>query len=173
MGNYLRNFIISQEAVEEKLAKLNPGKTPGPDKWHPLLLKGIADLISLPLSILFQKSLNEGILPSEWLKACITAIHKKGDKGTADNYRPVSMTSIICKLMESIVRDKLVEHLVTNELLSRHQHGFVPERDCMTNLLTCMEKWTEFLERGDSVDVIYTDFPKPLIVSPTNDFYVK
>ena len=160
LGNYLRNFIISQEAVEEKLAKLNLGKTPGPDKWHPLRLKGIADLISLPLSILFQKSLNEGILPTEWLKACITAIHKKGDKGTADNYRPVSMTSIICKLMVSIVRDKLVEHLVTNELLSNHQRGFVPQRDCMTNLLTCMEKWTEFLERGDSVDVIYTDFSK-------------
>ena len=160
LGNYLSNFIICQKDVRKKLDKLNPGKTPGPDKWHPLLLKSIADLISLPLSILFQKSLNEGILPSQWLKACITEIHKKGEKGIADNYRPVSMTSIICKLMESIVRDKLVEHMVANELFSEYQHGFVPLRDCMTNLLSCMEKWSEFLESGEYVDVIYTDFAK-------------
>ena len=140
LGNYLRTFVISQERVEAKLAKLNPSKTPGPDKWHPLLLRSIADLISLPLSILFQKSLNEGILPGEWLKACITAIHKKGDKAVANNYRPVSMTSIICKVMESIVRDELVEHMVSNNLFSEFQHGFVPLRDCMTNLLSCMEK---------------------------------
>ena len=160
LGNYLRNFIISEEDVRKKLDKLNAGKTPGPDKWHPLLLKSVADLISLPLSILFQKSLNEGILPSQWLNACITAIHKKGEKGIPDNYRPVSMTSIICKLMESIVRDKLVEHMVTNKLFSEWQHGFVPLRDCMTNLLSCMERWTEFLESGGYVDVIYTDFAK-------------
>ena len=86
LGNYLRTFVISQERVEAKLAELNPSKTPGPDKWHPLLLRSIADLISLPLSILFQKSLNEGILPGEWLRACITAIHKKGEKAVANNY---------------------------------------------------------------------------------------
>ena len=140
--------------------KLNPGKKPGPDKWHPLFLRRIADLIALPLSILFQKSLNEGTVPSDWLRACITAIHKKGEKGIADNYRPVCMTSIICKIMESLVRDKLVEHMVTNNLFSDSQHGFVPLRDCMTNLLTCIEKWSEILEHGESVDVIYTDFSR-------------
>ena len=140
LGDYLNNFEVTPEAVLVKLMKLNPGKTPGPDKWHPLFLRSIADLIALPLSILFQKSLNEGIVPSDWLRACITAIHKKGEKGIADNYRPVSMTSIICKIMESLVRDKLVEHMVTNNLFSDSQHGFVPLRDCMTNLLTCIEK---------------------------------
>ena len=64
-GNYISNFEITQTTVEEKLKTLNPGKTPGPDKWHPLFLKSVADIISLPLSILFQKSLNEGILPSQ------------------------------------------------------------------------------------------------------------
>ena len=58
--------------------------------------------------------------------------------------------------MESIVRDKLVEHMVKNDLLSKYQQGFVPLRDCMTNLLMCMEKWTEILED----ESIYTDFSK-------------
>ena len=70
------------------------------------------------------------------------------------------MTSIICKLMESIVRDEIVEHMIRNDLFSKLQHGFVPHRDCMTNLLTCIELWTEKLESGDAVDVIYTDFSK-------------
>ena len=63
--------------VQEKLEELNPAKTPGPDGWHLVLLIGVADVISLPLSILFLKSRNEGILPSHWLKSCITAIHRK------------------------------------------------------------------------------------------------
>lgn len=85
---------------------------------------------------------------------------QKGGKNLPDNYRPVSMTSVICKLMESIVRDNIVEHMIRNDLFSKHQHGFVPHRDCMTNLLTCIELWTEMIESGDAVDVIYTDFSK-------------
>ena len=123
-------------------------------------MKSIADIISLPLSILFQKSLDEGILPSQWLKACVTAIHKKGEKGLPGNYRPISITSILCKIMESLVRDQLVEHLVKNDLISKSQHGFVPLGNCITNLLTCLEGWTNILECNDSVDVIYTDFAK-------------
>ena len=159
---YLNNFVISRGMVQEKLEELNPVKTPGPDGWYPVLLIGIADMISLPLSILFQKSLNEGILPSQWLKACITAIHQKGSKINPENYIPISITSIVCKIMESIVRDKVVSHMEFNDLFSNNQHGFVPHRNCMTNLLTCMELWTKMVEKGLPIDIIYiyTDFAK-------------
>ena len=160
LENFPDSFEITAESVQKQLEKLNQNKSPGPDGWHPVLLKSIADRISLPLSILFQKSLNEGILPSQWLKACVTAIHKKGEKGLPSNYRPISITSILCKIMESLVRDKLVEHLVQNNLISKFQHGFVPFGNCMTNLVTCLEKWSNILECNDSVDVIYTDFAK-------------
>ena len=86
LGYYLSQFIIMQEIVEEKLEKLNLGKTPGPDKWHPILLKSIADLIPLPQCILFQK----GILPNKWLSAIITAIHKNGNPQGNDNQLPPS-----------------------------------------------------------------------------------
>ena len=160
LKSILDSFVITPGKVQEKLDKLNQNKSPGPDGWHPVLLKSIADLISLPLSILFQKSLDEGILPPQWLKACVTAIHKKGEKGLPGNYRPISITSILCKIMESLVRDQLVEHLVKNNLISKSQHGFVPLGNCITNLLTCLEGWTNILECNDSVDVIYTDFAK-------------
>ena len=61
--------------VQEKLKQLNPGKTPGPDGWHPVLLIGIADVISLPLSIRFQKSLNEGILPPPPPPPIVESLH--------------------------------------------------------------------------------------------------
>ena len=117
-------------------------------------------MIIEPLTILFQKSLNEGVVPPQWLNGCITAIHKKEEKNLCENYRPVSITSIICKLMESIIRDKLVAHMEKNKLFSRYQHGFVPRRNCISNLLICMEMWTEMIERGLPIDVIYTDFAK-------------
>ena len=159
-GSYLDTFKITPDMVLKKLRELNPGKTPGLDKWHPLFLKNLADILALPLSLLFQKSLDEGYLPEDWLKACVTAIHKKGEKNLPGNYRPVSMTSVICKLMESIVKEEIVNHMVRNKLFSTKQHGFVPFRDCMTNLLTCLELWTEMIENGEAVDVIYTDFSK-------------
>ena len=94
------------------------------------------------------------------LEACITAIHKKGKKNVFENYRPVSITSIICKVMESIIRDKIINHIERNNIFADKQHGFVPLRNCMTNLLTCMESWTDMIEKGQSIDIIYTDFAK-------------
>ena len=79
-GETLGSFNIEPEAVQKKLHALNPGKTPGEDGWHPIFLKNITDLIIEPLTILFQKSLNEGVVPPQWLNGCISAIHKKRRK---------------------------------------------------------------------------------------------
>ena len=84
------------------LKSLNPGKSTGPDGWHSYLLLSLADELCIPLRILFNKSLNEEVVLSQWQEARITAIHKKGPKRDVGSYRPVSITSIICKLMESI-----------------------------------------------------------------------
>ena len=146
--------------VKEKIEGLKSGKSPGPDGWHPIIFKNLIEVLCKPLSILFQKSLCEGIVSSRWLEACITPIHKKVTKTLVDNYRPVSITSIICKFMESIIRDKIVEHMVHNNLFSDKQHGFVPLRNCITNLLFCIENWSRLIEEGSPIDIIYTDFAK-------------
>ena len=83
-------------------AYLNPYKSPGHyTHWHPYFLRELADVISVPLSILFIKSLEEGAHRS-WSKAIIAAINKKGDRINLGNYRSVSLTSVIAKIMESI-----------------------------------------------------------------------
>ena len=122
LGDFLNSFTISQQMVCNKLINLNSGKSPGPDGWHPCLLKEVSDLIDTPLSMIFQKSLNEGVLPLQWLEACITAIYKKVLKDIVGNYRPVSLTSVICKVMKSIVRDEVVDRMNRNNLLSNEQH---------------------------------------------------
>lgn len=156
----LASTLINPELVAKKLNKLNPSKSAGPDGIHPRVLKETANSICLPLSIIYSKSLAEGHLPPEWKEAVVTPIHKKGSKITAGNYRPVSLTTIVGRMMESLVRDSLVKHMMEGNLFCDAQHGFVPGRSCMTQLLISIEIWTELLDSGAPLDVIYLDFKK-------------
>ena len=159
-GDSLHTLHVTEEFVLSKLNNLDPGKSPGPENWHPYFLKELSKELSHPLSILYNKSIKEGVLPSQWLEASITAIHKKGAKSNVGNYRPVSLTSVICKIIESIIRDSILEYMVRNNLFTNDQHGFVPSRDCMTNLLLTIGTLTSIIEDGGPVDIIYTDFAK-------------
>jgi hypothetical protein len=109
---------------------------------------------------MFNKSMAESDVPEEWKLANVTPIFKKGRKALPCNYRPVSLTSQVCKIMESIIRDKMIEHISTWKLLRDSQHGFMRSRSCLTNVLTFLEKVTEFVDDGSPVDVIYLDFQK-------------
>ena len=83
--------------------------------------------------MVFNKSLSEGVVPDDWKVAHVTAIFKKGNVKSPGNYRPVSLTSIVCKLLESIIRDQVMEFLNTNELLSEDQNGFRSGLVCVTD----------------------------------------
>ena len=102
----------------------------------------------------------KGAFPTTGKKGNITAIYKKGSKANPGNYRPISLTSIICKLLEAIIRDAIVTHMSVNNLFCDQQHGFVPGRSCITQLLTTFEIWTQAVENGNPVDAIYLDFQK-------------
>ena len=108
---------------------------------------------------MFKKSIDEQSVPKEWKNANIPPIFKKGSKLGAGNYRPVSLTSVICKVMESLIGDKIVEHLNKYELILP-THGFMNRRSCLTNLLEYLEKVRELVDEGNCVDVIYLDFAK-------------
>ncbi|KAI8503685.1 hypothetical protein Bbelb_186560 [Branchiostoma belcheri] len=111
--------------------------------------------LAIPSSIIFNKSLQEGELPSEWTPQVewkvgdITPIFKKGKKNVPNNYRPVSLTSVPGKIMESLVRDAIVKHMKENGLFPEHQHGFLPGRSTTTQLLEChLEDWTKWLDNN-------------------------
>ena len=93
-------------------------------------------------------------------------MHKKGNKVVTGNYRPVSLTSVIGKMMESIVRDRLVKYMMVHYHFCDPQHGFVPGRSCMTQLITTLELWSEILYSGAPIDAIYLDFRKAFDTVP-------
>ncbi|KAI8501334.1 hypothetical protein Bbelb_206050 [Branchiostoma belcheri] len=159
-GSPLEDIPITPETVLKKLKKLKKGKSPGSDELHPKILAEVAETVANPLALILRKSLDEGRLADEWRTAHITAIHKKGPKTEPGNYRPISLTSVIVKLFESVLRDALVEHMMLNDLFCDQQHGFVPGRSCTTQLITTMDQWTRAVEEGEPLDAIYLDLRK-------------
>ena len=146
---------------------LKTTKPPGPDGLHPCLLVELTDELVELFQKIFTKSLAEGTLPQHWKEGNITPIFKKGQKHLPGNYRrPVSLNSVACKMMEKLVRNEVMAHMTRNYLLSSLQHGFVHGRSCTTQLLEVLDKWTEALEQGDSMDAIYLDFAKAFDTVP-------
>ena len=156
----LDNITISAELVEKVLKGLNPGKSMGPDEINPLLLKTMSRVFSVPLARIFQESLTSGTLPKVWKDARVTPLFKKGQKCDPGNYRPVSLTSIVCKCLETIIRAQILEHLVRNKHISEAQFGFRSGRSCILQLIDVMEDWSQYIEDDESWDTIYLDFAK-------------
>jgi hypothetical protein len=154
------DFRITEEDIISKLSKLKVNKSPGLDLLHPRVLYEIRESIALPLCFIYNKSISSGVVPEDWKMAEVIAIHKKGSRSDRGNYRPVSLTSICCKILESIIRDHIMNHMSENKLLSDKQFGFIKGRSTMLQLLHMLDKWTRYLEEGGQVDAIYTDFEK-------------
>ena len=151
---------FSAEAISEKIQSLKPASAPGPDKICTRVLQETADILCVPLEIVFTRSMEEGLVPEDWRKANVTPIFKFGSKMSPGNYRPVSLTSIICKIMESIIRADMVSHLANHELIRSSQHGFMASKSCQTNLLEYLNTLTKLVDEGHNVDIVYLDFAK-------------
>ena len=154
------------EDVSKKLDNLKPDKSPGIDSIHPNVLRECSKEMAVPLFLIFKKSIAEETIPDDWKRAKVVPIYKKGSKTSAGNYRPVSLTSIPCKVMESLIRDTILNHVTKYDLLSCHQHGFTSGRSCLTNLLDTLEDITKNLDEDKDVDIIYLDYSKAFDTVP-------
>ena len=163
----LMEVEITEDKVKSKLVSLKPSSAPGPDSMWPRVLNRLADVLAKPLAIIYTKFLGQGTVPPVWKTANVCPIFKKGSKTEPGNYRPVSLTCVICKVMESVIRDSIVEHLTKNKLIRDSQHGFMAGRSCLTNLLEYLEALTKWVDEGAPVDVVYLDFAKAFDKVPT------
>nr|VZH94033.1 unnamed protein product [Spirometra erinaceieuropaei] len=151
---------FTEGMVLTDLLRLKQSKLSGPDEIPAKILKELAGELSMPLSMLLHTSFDTGYLSPDWKSAWITPLYKGRSRVSANNYRPVSLISICCKIMEKIIKQQLMQFLEQNHLLSDSQHGFRESRSCVTNLLYYLEHWTRAVDRGDMVHAIYIDFKK-------------
>nr|VZI52338.1 unnamed protein product [Spirometra erinaceieuropaei] len=156
----LKAVFFTEAIVRNELLNLKESTSPGPDAIPAKLLKEPAPKMSKPLALIFQTSFLTRCLHSDWKSDTITPLFRSGSRASANNYRPVSFTSICCKIMEKIIKKALMQFLEQHHLLSDAQHGFRSGRSCLTNLLFTLERWTKARDEGSVVHAIYIDFKK-------------
>ena len=157
-GEKLGQLVVTPEVVATKINNMKENKSPGVDGISPKILKETVEQISTPLAHMCNMSLQEGIVPLEWKEAHLCS--KKGSRNRSVNYRSVSLTSVIFKLLETIIRDHMMDFLIKHKLINPSQHGFLKVRSCLTNLLCFFEEITKWVDDGSPVDAIYLEFEK-------------
>ena len=135
----LTDIKVDTVGVEKLLLKIKPHKACGPDELPNMVLSKCAKSLAPGISTLFQKSLDSGILPKDWTDANVTPVFKKGDKHAPENYRPVSLTSVISKTLEHIVCHHMHAHFDEHKVLTDVNHGFRSGFSCETQLTVTID----------------------------------
>ena len=130
----MTKLSFNEDMVCVDLRKMKASLSIDPDGLCAFFLKKISFSVCRPLSHIFNICYETGILLDAWKKAVVVALHKKGDMSKACNYRPISLCSVVCKLMESIINSHLLLHLESNNLLSANQFGFRKNKSCPLQL---------------------------------------
>ena len=157
-NDHLYRIDFAPEIIKNHLLDINPNKAHGPDLIHGKVLKKCANGLAYPLSFLFQLSYSSGKIPTDWKLANVVPIHKKGSKSEVSNYRPISLTSLIMKLCEKVIRDELLRRC--NHLIDQRQHGFLAQKSCCTQMVQFCDSLALSLNDNIRSDVIYFDFQK-------------
>lgn len=164
----LEYIQFTAEKVKAALADLKSHASPGPDLVSPIFLKNCADTISPLIAEAMSESFNNTKVPETWKSATVIPIYKKGDRLNPNNYRPISLTSVLSKCMEKILAREITQFIISNNIIPPTQHGFMPGRSVTSNLLQCIDDWTRAHDSGEPMDVIYLDFQKAFDTVPVN-----
>ena len=112
------------------------------------------------LLLIFSHSLSHGVISDSWKRAAVIPIYKSGYKTVPSNYRPISLTSVICKVLEIIIRKQICSFLDQNGCFNITQHGLRSGRLCLSALLDVFDNNMHMLDNNPSVDMVYLDFSK-------------
>ena len=160
------NIKITQDGIAKLLRNIKPSKTSGPDNISNRVLNQCADHLAPGLTIIFQRSIDHGKLPNDWLNANVSCIFKNEDKHAAENYRPVSLTSVPCKLLEHIICGHTMKHLEKHNVLTSLNHGFRLGYSCETQLVVTIHDMLQSFDKGKQVDIGILDFSKAFDTVP-------
>lgn len=156
--NNSNQVYFSVSEVKNILKNLDPNKAPGPDQIHGKILKNCASALCTPLTLLFQSSFYTCSIPTDWKSANVVPVYKKGSKNSVQNYRPISLTSLIMKVYEKVLAAELLKRV--NNKINPWQHGFLPLKSCESQLLPFVDELARTLNQGSRTDIVYFDFAK-------------
>ena len=159
-NNHLSSVILSQDAIAKIIGNLDRNKAHGHDSINISMLKLCALSIYKPVEIIFKQCIETGVFPSEWKKANIVLIHKKGDKQTLENYRPVSFLPICGKILERLMFNEMFNFFIENKLISSNQSGFKPGDSCINQLLSITHEIYESFDVRLEVRSVFLDISK-------------
>ena len=161
-NNRLSHFNITKEEVENILKVLNVNKAHGPDIITAQMIKLCYSEVCEPLQVIFQNILNTGIFPDQWKEANVTPVHKKKDKQTVSNYRPISLLPLFSKVFEKIVFNNLYQFLKENSLITKNQSGFTPGDSGTNQLISLVHDIHKAFDDKSCFEVrsIYLDMSK-------------
>ena len=148
------DICINLNGITKLLSNLRPDKAAGPDEIRPIVLKELRSEIAPIIQLIFERSLATGKVPSDWTKANVSPIFKKGDKSDPAYYRPTSLTCVLCKVMEHIIASNLTKQLIKHNILYDLQHGFRQKRSCETQLIQLVEDLGRQLIQGKLTDLV-------------------
>ena len=157
---HLSNIVFTDEIVLLAIKELSHNSAAGPDGIPASLLINCAAELAPILCDLFKHTFSEGFIPPSFKRAAIVPVFKAGDKAKPSNYRPISLTSTICKILERIIRKQVFTYLSDNKLFNETQHGFRGGRSCLSALLDVFDNIMNMLGKDPSVDMVYLDFAK-------------
>ena len=156
----IENINVCSNGIRNQLNSLDVHKATGPDGISARILKETSDISALILRIIFVSSLEHGIVPSDWKIAHVVPVFKKGDRSNPCNYRPISLTSIVSKVLEHILSSHIMKHLESNGILHSCQHGFRHNRSCESQLISLVHELMQNHDNNIQSDIILTDFHK-------------
>ena len=164
----INNIKVDTSGVEKLLKNLETKKASGPDKISNIVLKECSKELAPIISHIFQMSLDNGSLPEDWRNANISPIFKKGDRHTAANYRPVSLTCVCCKMLEHIICRHIMNHLEHYKILTNLQHGFRSGHSCESQLIITLDDIMKQFDSKKQTDLAILDFSKAFDTVPHN-----
>lgn len=156
----LSDITFTSAKVACILRKLKASKSAGPDGYPSILFKQLAHVLAVPLSLIYNSFLSVCRMPQAWAHAIVTPVFKSGNAAECNNYRPISLTCIACKIMERIVASEMLRYLRVNNKITKEQHGFLARRSTSTNLLETLNDWTLAIKDKRAVVVAYIDYSK-------------
>jgi hypothetical protein len=156
----LTSIELTENKIYNILCKEKQTLSAGPDNLPPLLFKKLSKCLARPLCILFRFIFENGTLPPIWKHAFVSPILKKGNCTLVENYRPISLTCVACKIFEHVLKDALLQHFRVNNILSKMQYGFLAGHSTCSNLLEALNDWTNNLKNGYGTRIVFVDIKR-------------